>query len=77
MEQQNNNDYHNAMVVVAFVRIMYVTVLGVLTAWLLSTKGFDSGFWWGLLSIVMILWTVSKAIETISFITLAVTCKDD
>lgn len=77
MEQQNNNDYHKAMVVVAFVRIMYVTVLGVLTAWLLSTKGFDSGFWWGLLSIVMILWTVSKAIETISFITLAVTCKDD
>ena len=77
MEQQNNNDYHKAMVVVAFVRIMYVTVLGVLTAWLLSTKGFDSGFWWGLLSIVMILWTVSKAIETISFITLTVTCKDD
>lgn len=77
MEQQNNNDYHKAMVVVAFVRIMYVTILGVLTAWLLSTKGFDSGFWWGLLSIVMILWTVSKAIETISFITLAVTCKDD
>lgn len=77
MEQQNNNDYHKAMVVVAFVRIIYVTVLGVLTAWLLSTKGFDSGFWWGLLSIVMILWTVSKAIETISFITLAVTCKDD
>lgn len=77
MEQQNNNDYHKAMVVVAFVRIMYVTVLGVLTAWLLSTKGFDSGFWWGLLSIVMILWTVNKAIETISFITLAVTCKDD
>lgn len=77
MEQQNNNDYHKAMVVVAFVRIMYVTVLGVLTAWLLSTKGFDSGFWWGLLSIVMILWTVSKAIETISFIILAVTCKDD
>lgn len=77
MEQQNNNDYHKAMVVVAFVRIMYVTVLGVLTAWLLSTKGFDSGFWWGLLSIVMILWTVSKAIETISFITLVVTCKDD
>ena len=77
MEQQNNNDYHKAMVVVAFSRIMYVTVLGVLTAWLLSTKGFDSGFWWGLLSIVMILWTVSKAIETISSITIAVTCKDD
>lgn len=77
MEQQNNNDYHKAMVVVAFARIMYVTVLGVLTAWLLSVKGFDSGFWWGLLSIVMILWTVSKAVETISFITIAVTCKDD
>ena len=77
MEQQNNKDYHKAMVVVAFARIMYVTVLGVLTAWLLGTKGFDSGFWWGLLSIVMILWTVSKAIETISFITIAVTCKDD
>lgn len=77
MEQQNNNDYHKAMVVVAFVRIMYVTVLGVLTSWLLSVKGFDSGFWWGLLSIIMILWTVSKAIETVSFITIAVTCKDD
>lgn len=77
MEQQNNKDYHKAMVVVAFARIMYVTVLGALTAWLLGTKGFDSGFWWGLLSIVMILWTVSKAIETISFITIAVTCKDD
>lgn len=77
MEQQNNNDYHKAMVVVAFVRIIYVTVLGVLTAWLLSVKGFDSGFWWGLLSIIMILWTVSKAIETVSFITIAVTCKDD
>lgn len=77
MEQQNNNDYHKAMVVVVFVRIMYVTVLGVLTAWLLSVKGFDSGFWWGLLSIIMILWTVSKAIETVSFIIIAVTCKDD
>lgn len=77
MEQQNSNDYHKVMVVVAFARIMYVTVLGVLTAWLLSVKGFDSGFWWGLLSIVMILWTVSKAVETISFITIAVTCKDD
>ena len=77
MEQQNNNDYHKAMVVVAFARIMYVAVLGALTSWLLSTKGFDSGFWWGLLSVVMILWTVSKAIETVSFITIAVTCKDD
>lgn len=77
MEQQNNNDYHKGMVVVAFARIMYTVVLGTLTAWLLSVKGFDSGFWWGLLSIIMILWTVSKAIETISFITIAVTCKDD
>lgn len=77
MERQNNNDYHKAMVVVAFARIMYAVVLGVLTAWLLSMKGFNSGFWWGLLSIIMILWTVSKAIETISFITIAVTCKDD
>ena len=77
MEQQNNNNHHTAMVVVAFARIMYTVVLGVLTAWLLSTKGFNSGFWWGLLSIIMILWTVSKAIEIISFITIAVTCKDD
>lgn len=77
MEQQNNNDYNKAMVVVAFARIMYTVVLGTLTAWLFSVKGFDSGFWWGLLSIIMILWTVSKAIETISFITIAVTCKDD
>lgn len=77
MEQQNNNDYHKAMVVVAFARITYTVVLGSLTAWLLTAKGFDNGFWWGLLSVVMILWTVSKAIETISFITIAVTCKDD
>lgn len=54
MEQQNNNDYHKAMVVVAFARIMYTVVF-----------------------VVMILWTVSKAIETVSFITIAVTCKDD
>lgn len=77
MEQQNNNDYHKAMAVVAFARIMYTVVLGALTAWLLTVKGFDNGFWWGILSVVMILWTVSKAIETVSFITIAVTCKDD
>lgn len=77
MEQQNNNDYHKAMVVVAFARIMYTVVLGTLTAWLLSAKGFDHGFWWGALSVVMILWTARKAVEAITFITLALTLKDD
>ena len=76
MEQQNNND-NVAIAIVAFARVAYTVILGSLTGWLLNVKGFDHGFWWGLLSIVMILWTVSKAIETISFITLAVTCKDD
>ena len=47
MEQQNNNDCHKAMVVVAFARIMYTVALGTLTAWLLTAKGFDNGFWWG------------------------------
>lgn len=76
MEQQNNND-NVAIAIVAFARVAYTVVLGSLTGWLLSVKGFDHGFWWGVLSVVMILWTVSKAIETISFITIAVACKDD
>mgnify|MGYP007018406541 CR=1 FL=1 len=76
MEQQNNND-NVAIAIVAFARVAYTIILGSLTGWLLSVKGFDHGFWWGALSVVMILWTVSKAIETVSFITIAVTCKDD
>lgn len=76
MEQQNNND-NKAVAIVALARVVYVTILGSLTSWLLGVKGFDHGFWRGALSVIMILWTVSKAIETISFITLAVTCKDD
>jgi hypothetical protein len=76
MEQQNNND-NVAIAIVAFARVAYTVVLGSLTGWLLSVKGFDHGFWWGVLSVVMILWAVSKAIETISFITLALTLKDD
>lgn len=76
MEQQNNND-NIAIAVVAFARIAYATILGSLTCWLLSTKGFDHGFWWGALSAIMILWTANKAVETVSFITLALTLKDD
>lgn len=76
MEQQNNND-NIAIAIVAFARVAYTIILGSLTGWLLNVKGFDHGFWWGLLSIIMILWTVSKAIETISFIAIAATCKDD
>lgn len=76
MEQHNNND-NVAIVIVAFARVAYTIILGSLTGWLLSVKGFDHGFWWGALSVVMILWTASKAIETISFITIVVTCKDD
>lgn len=76
MEQQNNND-NVAIAIVAFARVAYTIILGSLTGWLLNVKGFDHGFWWGLLSVVMVLWTVSKAIETVSFITIAITCKDD
>lgn len=76
MEQQNNND-NKALLIIAFARIAYTVILGSLTGWLLNVKGFDHGFWWGALSVIMILWTVSKAIETISFITIALTCKDD
>lgn len=76
MEQQNNND-NVAIAIVAFARVAYTIILGSLTGWLLSVKGFDHGFWWGALSVIMILWTVNKAIETISFITIALTCKDD
>ena len=74
MEQQNNN---KALFIVAFARIAYTVILGSLTGWLLNIKGFNHGFWWGALSVIMILWTVSKAIETISFVTIILTCKDD
>lgn len=76
MEQQNNND-NKALFIIAFARIAYTVILGSLTGWLLGVKGLDHGFWWGALSVVMILWTVNKAIETISFITIVLTCKDD
>lgn len=76
MEQQNNND-NAAIAIVAFARVAYTIILGSLTGWLLSAKGFDHGFWWGALSVVMILWTVRKAVEAITFITLALTLKDD
>lgn len=76
MEQQNNND-NTAIAIIALARVAYTVILGLLTGWLLNVKGFDHGFWWGVLSVVMILWTVSKAIETVSFITIAVTCNDD
>lgn len=76
MEQQNSND-NKAILVVAFARVAYTTILGSLTGWLLNVKGFDHGFWWGALSVVMILWTAKKAIEAITFITLALTLKDD
>lgn len=76
MEQQNNND-NKALFIITFARIAYTVILGSLTGWLLSVKGFDHGFWWGALSVIMILWTVNKAIETISFVTIALTLKDD
>lgn len=76
MEQQNNND-NVAITIVAFARVAYTIILGSLTGWLLSAKGFDHGFWWGALSVIMIVCTVNKAIETISFTTIALTCKDD
>ena len=76
MEQQNNND-NVAIAIVAFARVAYTIILGSLTGWLLSVKGFDHGFWWGALSVVMILWTARKAVEAITFITLALTLNDD
>lgn len=76
MEQQKNND-NVAIAIVAFARVAYTVILGLLTGWLLNAKGFDHGFWWGALSVVMILWTAKKAIESITFITLALTLKDD
>lgn len=76
MEQQTSND-NKAILVVAFARVAYATILGSLTGWLLNVKGFDHGFWWGTLSVIMILWTAEKAIEAITFITLALTLKDD
>jgi hypothetical protein len=76
MEQQNNND-NTAIAIIALARVAYTVILGSLTGWLLSVRGFDHGFWWGALSVIMILWTANKAIEAISFITLALTLKDD
>jgi hypothetical protein len=76
MEQQNNNN-NIAIAVVALARVVYVIILGSLTSWLLGTKGFDHGFWWGALSVIMIIWTASKTVKTVSFITLALTLKDD
>lgn len=74
--EQNNND-NIAIAVVALARVAYTVILGLLTGWLLNVKGFDHGFWWGALSATMILWTAKKAIEAITFITLALTLKDD
>ena len=76
MEQQNNND-NVAIAIVVFERIAYTVTLGSLTGWLLNVKGCDHGFWWGALSVVMILWTAGKAIEAITFIALALALKDD
>lgn len=76
MEQQNNND-NKAVAIVALARVVYVTILGSITSWLLGVKGFDHGFWWGALSVVMIIWTASKTVEAVTFITLALTLKDD
>lgn len=77
MEQQQNTNDNKALFIIAFARIAYTVILGLLTGWLLSVKGFDHGFWWGALSVIMILWTVNKAIETISFVTIVLMCKDD
>lgn len=74
--EQNNND-NIAIAAVALARVACTVILGSLTGWLLNVKGFDHGFWWGALSAIMILWTAKKAIEAITFITLALTLKDD
>lgn len=77
MEQQQNTNNNKALFFIAFAKIAYTVVLGLITSWLLNTKGFDHGFWWGALSVIMIVCTVNKAIETILFTTIALTCKDD
>ena len=46
MEQQNSND-NVAIAIVAFARVAYTIILGSLTGWLLSVKGFDHGFFGG------------------------------
>lgn len=74
--EQNNND-NIAIAAVALARVAYTVILGSLTGWLLNVKGFDHGFWWGALSVIMILWTARKALEAITFITLALTLEDD
>ena len=74
--EQNNND-NIAIAAVALARVAYTMILCSLTGWLLNVRGFDHGFWWGALSTIMILWTAKKAIEAITFITLALTLKDD
>lgn len=76
MEQQDTND-NKAILIVALARVAYAVILGSLTGWLLNVKGFDHGFWWGALSVIMIMWTARKAVEAITFITLALTLKDD
>lgn len=76
MEQQDTND-NKAILIVALARVAYTVILGSLTGWLLNVKGFDHGFWWGALSVIMIMWTARKAVEAITFITLALTLKDD
>lgn len=43
MEQQNTND-NKVLFIIAFAKIAYTVFLGLITSWLLNTKGFDHGF---------------------------------
>lgn len=54
-----------AMITVVLMKVIYTSLLGYITWIITSSKGFDHGFWWGLLSIIMVVWTASKLIETV------------
>lgn len=61
-------DEKKVMRTVILMRVIYTSLLGYIT-WIVTTsKGLNHGFWWGLLSIIMIVWTASKLIETIGTI---------
>ena len=61
-------DEKKAMRTVVLMKVIYTSLLGYITWIVTSSKGLDHGFWWGLLSIIMVVWTASKLIETVGTI---------
>lgn len=70
-------DEKKAMRVVVLMRVVYTSLLGYITWIVISSKGLDHGFWWGLLSIIMVVWTASKLIETAGTILIYVTAMNE